>query len=77
MNVGYSRNDVTTSTDVTNLLLAAGGSPALDRELQLLSARRRRGVRRGRRVFRRAVRLLVKQRREIDSAFPDDEQRPS
>ncbi len=59
------------------LLLAAGGSPALDRELQLLSARRRRGVRRGRRVFRRAVRLLVKQHREIDSAFPADEQRPS
>ena len=59
------------------LLLAAGGSPSLDRELQLLSARRRCGVRRGRRVFRRAVRLLVKQRREIESAFPDDEQQPS
>ena len=59
------------------LLLAAGGSPALDRELQLLSARRRRGVRRGRRVFQRAVRLLVKQHREIESAFPEDERRPS
>ncbi len=59
------------------LLLAAGGSPALDRELQLLSARRRCGVRRGRRVFQRAVRLLIKQHREIDSAFPDDERRPS
>ncbi len=58
------------------LLLAAGGSPALDRELQLLSARRRCGVRRGRRVFRRAVGLLVKQRREIESAFPVDERRP-
>ena len=59
------------------LLLAAGGSPALDRELQLLSAQRRRGVRRGRRVFQRAVRLLVKQHREIESAFPEDERRPS
>ncbi len=55
------------------VLLATGGSPALDRELQLLSARRRRGVRRGRRVFRRAVRLLVTQHREIESAFPADE----
>ncbi len=59
------------------LLRRAGGSPAVDRELTLLCARRRRGVQRGRRVFQRAMRLLIKQHEEVLLGCPVSGSRPS
>ncbi len=59
------------------LLRAAGGSTPIDREITLLCARRRRGVRRGRRVLRRAIRLVVTYGREIPLAAPVRGARPS
>ena len=59
------------------LLRAAGGSTPIDREITLLCARRRRGVRRGRRVLRRAIRLAVTFGREMLLAAPVRGGRPS
>ncbi len=59
------------------LLRRAGGLPMIDRELTLLCARRQRGVRRGRRVFQRAIRLLIKQHQEVLLACPVHGSRPS
>ena len=59
------------------LLRRARGLPMIDRELTLLCARRRRGIRRGRRVFQRAMRLLITQHQEVLLACPVRGSRPS
>ena len=59
------------------LLRGAGESPAIDQEFTMLCARRRRGVRRGRRVVQRAVRMLAAYRREALLAMPVCGSRPS
>jgi hypothetical protein len=59
------------------LLRRAGETRVLDREMTVMCARRQRGVRRGRRVLQRAVRLLVKHRREVLLSSPVAGSQPS